>query len=82
MVKETFFSNFACSYLFTRAIPQILIMQQSKSLISKDNTSMKTKEINKTKDSKKASKKAPKKAPKKQTQKKEEDLKKDNLSPE
>lgn len=50
-VKETFFKNFACAFLFLKAIPQIIIMQKDKSFISKDNTgkSKKTKAIAKKK---------------------------------
>lgn len=46
-VKETFFMDFACAYLFIKACPNIIDMQKEKSKISKDNS--KTKSINKQK---------------------------------
>ena len=48
-VKETFFENFACAYLFIKAKQDILKMQRSKSMISKDNSGKKSKGIKKDK---------------------------------
>ena len=48
-VKETFFKNFACAYLFIKAMPFIYKMQEKKALISKDNVGKSTKGIKKNK---------------------------------
>lgn len=48
-VKEAFFKNFACAYLFIKAEKQIKLMQVEKSKYSKDNTTKKTKAIEKKK---------------------------------
>ena len=48
-VKETYFSNFACAYLFIKGLPQITKMQEDKSFISKNNTGKKSKGIEKKK---------------------------------
>ena len=52
-VKETFFENFACSYLYVKAMKDIKLMQEAKSLISKDNVGKKSKAISKNKKSQK-----------------------------
>lgn len=49
-VKETFFSNWVCSFLFIIAVPDIASLQEKKSHISKDNVGGQSHAIKKEKE--------------------------------